>query len=116
MRNNRGCTYTAATCMAIITGGIRKNVTEKIGSVPCVGLLVPMSLCGLDVKLDFMWTPALQPMHSAHVGMCVQKRQLPIGPRSRFLTVLTLFMPPVTSVHISWLVNKATSDLFSKDL
>lgn len=102
--------------MAIITGETKKNVMEKIVNVLCVGLLVPMSLCGLDVKLDFMWTPALQPMRLAHVGMCVQKRQLPIGPRSRFLTVLTLFMPPVPSVHISWLVNKATSDLFSKDL
>ena len=103
-------------CMAIITGETKKNVMEKIVNVPCVGLLVPMSLCGLDVKLDFMWTPALQPMRSAHAGMCVQKRQLPIGPRSHFLMVLILFTQPAPFVHISWLVNKATSDLFSKDL
>ena len=102
--------------MVIITGETKKNVTEKIVNVLCVGLLVPMSLCGLDVKLDFMWTPALPPMPLALVGTCVQKRQRPIGPRSHFLMVLTLFTQPAPSVHISWLVNKAISDSFSKDL
>ena len=102
--------------MVIITGETKKNVTAKIVNVLCVGLLVPMSLCGLDVKLDFMWTPALPPMPLAPVGTCVQKRQRLTGPRSHFLMVRTLFMQPAPSVHISWLVNKAISDLFSKDL
>lgn len=96
--------------MAIITGETKKNVMEKIVNVQCVDPLVHMSLCGSDVKLDFMWTPALQPMHLALVGTCVQRRQQPIGPRSRFLTVLILFTQPVPFVHISWLVNKDTSD------
>lgn len=63
-----------------------------------------------------MWMQDLQLMRSARVDMCAQKRQLHIGPKFLFLTVLTLFMQPVRSVRISWLVSKATSDSFSKDL
>uniref|UniRef100_A0A2K6S1W1 Pellino E3 ubiquitin protein ligase family member 2 n=1 Tax=Saimiri boliviensis boliviensis TaxID=39432 RepID=A0A2K6S1W1_SAIBB len=54
----------------------RKNVMEKIVNVLCVGLSVPMFLCGVDVKLDFMWTPALQPMRLACVGS--EKTTIPL--------------------------------------
>ncbi|KAL6037545.1 hypothetical protein STEG23_001535 [Scotinomys teguina] len=74
----------------------------------------PMSLCGLDVKLDFMWTA---PTHAfSPCGHVCSEKTTPIGPKSHFLMVLTLFTQPVPFVHISWLVNKAISDLFSKDL
>lgn len=102
--------------MVTITGGTKKREMGRIGNAQCADLLVLMCLFGLAAKLDFMWMLGLQLMPSAHVDMCVQKRQLPIGPKSLFLMVPILFMLPVHSAHISFLVNKATSDLFSKDL
>lgn len=116
MKSSRGCIWTVAMSTAIIIGETKRRGTARTASVPCAALWAPTCLCGLDVKQGFMWTQDLQLMRSARVDTCARKRQLHIGPKFLFLTVLTLFMQPVPSVHISWLVSKATSDSFSKDL